>query len=287
MQRMRLTFARALAAAVLVFLVLFLLRLGYGLVAPVGAPSTYPQTSADFELARKNYATDGQAKLAPGSAQPLGDAQKYEQVASVGATTSDYDADRQRVDAAIAAHGGIVQYERANGLPGRRVLNLGIGVPPDKFDNFIAETRKIGTLASFSVVRNDKTTEYKELRAKRETLDKARAAIESLRGSGGSVDERLKVQASLTDMEQKIQDIDILLGDFAAQNELDTVKLSLNEVGAARGVSWPRRLFVALEWTIEYYLALAAGLLLLATAFWLGALAASLIQRTMRNPPQA
>ena len=284
---MRLTFARAVGIAALIFLALFVLRLGYGFLAPAEAPGSQSQSSSDFDIARKNYATDGAAKLAAGTAQPLGDVQKYEQIASIGTTTRDYDADRQRVDAAVSANDGIVQYERAYGLPGRRVLNLGIGVPPNKFGDFIAEARKIGTLASFSVVRNDKTTEYKELRAKRDTLDKARTAIEALRASGGSVDERLRVQASITDMEQKIQNIDILLGDFAAQNELDTVKLSLSEVSALRGPSWPRRIYIALVWTIEHYLALAAGLFLLAVALWLGTLAVGTIKRAMRDAPPA
>lgn len=161
--------------------------------------------------------------------------QKYEKVASVAETTKEFDATRKKTVDLITASEALIQYEQLAGLTGRRTLQLGIGVPPAKFDAFIDDARKLATLTSLTIVKNDKTNEFRELRAKRETLEKARKALTDLAGSGGSVDERLKVQAQLTDIEQKIQDLGVSLGDFDSQNEFCTVLLAMNEnLGAPR-----------------------------------------------------
>ena len=66
--------------------------------------------------------------------------------------------------------------------------------------------RKIAKISYLAIVKTDKTNEYRQLRAKRETLEKALKALTDMAGAGGSVDERLKVQARLTEIEEKIQE---------------------------------------------------------------------------------
>ena len=92
-------------------------------------------------------------------------------------------------------------------------------------------------------------------------------------GSGGSVDERLKVQAKLTEVEDKLQDLGVSLGDFNAENEFCTVKLTLAESGSPLRPSLLSRAFHAFTWALEYFLFLAFGFVLLALALWLGTLA--------------
>ena len=219
-----------------------------------------------FSNARKNYASVKQA--AGPAAQPIGDSQKYEKIASLTQRSSSFEADRARIDATIATNMGLVQIERGVGLKGRRILYLGIGVPPEKFDSFIEAARAIGTTALITTVKNDKTNEYLQLRAKRASLEKARTALEALQGSGGSVDERIHVLSQLTDIEEKIQALGISLGDFDSQNELCTIKLTLQEVQAPRRAALLPMLVAALGWSSLVYAGIGCGFLALMIASW-------------------
>lgn len=264
---MRLT--RLILCAALVFAALFALRLAYVFNADMNSasPDGYVET-ARFDYSTKNYAGQKQP-----STPNLAGAERYEKIASLGQRTHEFEADRRKILSAIEEFRGAVQYERAQGLRGRQRLDLGIGVPPQHFDDFIARNRTIGTLTLFSIVKNDKTNEYQQLRAKRLSLEKALGAIEELRKLQASVDERLKVEARFNEIESEIQALGIALGDFDSQNELYTVKLTLQEVGRVRAAPWQKRAFDAFSWAASVYAYLGVGLLALSGALALGGLA--------------
>jgi hypothetical protein len=271
---------RVTVGAVLVFLVLFLFRLltEPNRTAPEIGLASY-DTRLVFEGSRKNYATAKTSGPGPGFA----DSQKYEKIASVTQLTDSFERDRKRIDALITDHHGIIQLERASGLLGFRILHLGIGVPPERFDSFIDAARSVGKTAQVEIVKNDKTNEYLQLRAKRTTLEKARTALESLREQGGSTDERVKVQNRLTEIEQQIQDLGVALGDFDRENELCTVKLTLRERATPVQASLGYRVLHATEWTAFVWAGLGGGLLMLVIAGWLGAGLVTFALRLVRH----
>jgi Domain of unknown function (DUF4349) len=268
---MRFNWWLAAALATAIFLALFVFRLT--VEPPEASPAYVPLgRSQSFEFAKNNYATAPKLQ-----GQSVGDSQKYEKIATLTELTRDFDADRRRVGDLIAKQQGIVQFERATGLAGRRVLYLGVGVPPDRFDAFIDAVKAIGTNAQIEIIKNDKTNEYLQLRAKRATLDKARAGLEALQG--GSVDERIHVQNRLTEIEERIQELGVSLGEFDSQNELCTVKLTLTETTRAATTSWGRRIIDALEWASLRYALSGVGFLGLVVGAWL---AASLVRFVRR-----
>ena len=263
----------AIALAAAIFLALFAFRL---VVEPPEASPAYASLGRlqSFDFANNNYAT---APKIQGPGQPVGDSQKYEKIATLTELTQDFETDRKRVGDLIAKQQGIVQFERATGLAGRRVLYLGVGVPPDHFDAFIDAVKAIGTSAQIEIIKNDKTNEYLQLRAKRATLDKARAGLEALQG--GSVDERIHVQNRLTEIEERTQELGVSLGEFDSQNELCTVKLTLIETTAAALTSWGRRIIDALEWASARYALVGIGFLGLVFGAWLAALLVRFMRR--------
>jgi hypothetical protein len=271
---MRFNWWLAVALAAAIFLALFAFRLT---VEPPEVTLAYVSLgrSQSFEFAKNNYATA--PKLLGPSGQPVGDIQKYEKIATLTELTRDFDADRKRVDDLIAKQQGVVQFERATGLAGRRALYLGVGVPPDRFDAFIDSVKTIGTNAQIEIIKNDKTNEYLQLRAKRATLEKARAGLEALQG--GSVDERIHVQNRLTEIEERIQELGVSLGEFDNQNELCTVKLTLTETTGAAPTSWGRRIVDALEWASFRYALLGVGFLGLVFGAWLAVLLVRFVRR--------
>ncbi|MBO0758154.1 MAG: DUF4349 domain-containing protein [Bradyrhizobiaceae bacterium] len=269
---MRFNWWLAVGVAATIFLLLFIFRL---VSQEETTAASYSMAEQSFELGKSNYAT---AQRGP-SGQPIGDSQKYEKIATLTQFTRDYEADRRRIDDVISNHQGIVQFERATGLARRRTLYLGVGVPPDHFDAFIDAVKAIGTNAQVEIVKNDKTNEYLQLRAKRATLEKARTGLEALQASGGSVDERIHVQNRLTEIEERIQELGVSLGEFDSQNELCTVKLTLRETTPAVTSSWSRRIIDALEWTSVRYALLGAGFLCLVIGAWLAASLVRFVQR--------
>lgn len=251
----------AALVAVLLFLALFASRFltlepdqrSSGFIDQMNA-----QSGSVFETGRKNYAS-GKKLGSAGSTTPIADSQKFEKIGSVTQSTTAFDEDRKAADRLIESEQGIVQVERATGLRGYRLVHLGIGVPPDRFDGFIEKARAIGKAQAIEIVKNDKTNEYLQMKAKRATLEKARAALEELKAGGGSLDERVNVQTRLTDIEQQIQDLGVSLGDFDTENELCTVRLTLQEVVPAQPLSMARRAVNAFEWALYAYAALGIG----------------------------
>jgi Domain of unknown function (DUF4349) len=271
----------AVAIAAAIFLALFAFRL-IGEPPEISSAHVSLTPSQSFEFTKNNYATA--PKLLGPSGQPVGDSQKYEKIATLTEVTRDFDADRKRVDDLISKHQGIVQFERATGLAGRRMLYLGVGVPPDRFDAFIDAAKAIGSNAQVEIIKNDKTNEYLQLRAKRATLEKARAGLDALQASGGSVDERIHVQNRLTEIEERIQELGVSLGEFDSQNELCTVKLTLRETTGAEPSSWGRRIIDALEWASLRYALLGAGFLCLVVGAWLAMSLVRFVHRLANSP---
>ena len=58
----------------------------------------------------------------------------------------------------------------------------------------ILEIKKIGKLESIQIHKTDKTNEYRNLNAQRESLEKTRAALISFKGKGGKIDELINIE---------------------------------------------------------------------------------------------
>lgn len=165
----------------LAFIVLFVLRLGYGYLQ---YPNTGPNEewysaaqesfSGQLSQTRKNYATEKKART---SAAPQVIDQKFEKTASVASKTRQFVEDEQKLRELIQAKSGIIQDESTQGNEGRRQLHLIIGVAPDSFELFYDAVHGIGNIVSTSTYKQDKTNEYLALQAKRASLESTRAAF--------------------------------------------------------------------------------------------------------------
>lgn len=266
------------------FIALFSLRLAYDYwarpngeaigVSParqmIGSGSVW-----SFGSGVKNYAT---RKLKGGLAAPVvgggsgGVSQKYEKVANVGLTSRTFDTDETRVRELIKGNDALIQFERREGLKGARRLQLAVGVDPDKFDPFVEKVRTFGKLSELTINKSDKTNEYRELKAKRISLEKTREALAGLKQRDGEVRAMVELEKEILSLEQQIQSLGVSLGDFDAENEFVTVKLVLAELGKAlfRDIGMMARALNALAWTIPWYLGLWGGLAFACVAAYCG-----------------
>jgi hypothetical protein len=245
------------------FVVLFGLRLGYGYLAhpTESTGADHYQVPSSFEFAEKNYASR-QGKSAGGGAPASG--QKYEKIADIRARTGEFEPAEARLRQTTARFEGLIQYERKQGLAGERLLHLAVGVDPARFDDYIAEVRGIGELSFLHIEKHDKTNDFKELEAQRQSLEETRVALADLKGRGGSIDEQVALEERILAVRERIQALAIQLGEFDDENEFCTVKVALAETRApvaAAGIPIWHRAKVAFEWSVQFYLRLLGILL--------------------------
>ncbi len=260
---------KGLFYALAVFIAMFLLRILYGYIAYpdgerhttyIGGSGTYNYNwSSSFEgFSNRNIASKKMQRStsAPSGSMPSGNIdQKYEKVASINSQTSKFAQDETRTRNVIKNYNALIQFERSQGLEGNRMLSLAIGVDPTKFDNIADTLSKIGKLSSISIDKSDKTSEFKELNAKKAALEKIRDNLIGLKKQGGKIDEFVTLENRIFDIEQQIQALGLSLGEFDEENEFCTVKFALKEVKkASTTIPFSSRLKTAFEWTVKFYL---------------------------------
>ncbi|SFW86616.1 DUF4349 domain-containing protein [Chitinophaga sancti] len=250
-----------------VFCFLFIFRLIYGYVASnTSSTGDYYENYFDqVNGLRKNYATS-KMKMSP-TATPQPDFstnQKYEKTAVVRTTSSEFQKDEENIRKKIDGYKAMIQYEKALGRKGDRELHLMIGVNPEKFDSFYHEIQRIGVINSMSITKVDKTNEYRQLNAQKISLEKTVASLEALKHQTGGNQELLPIYDRQLELEDKLQNLGVDLGNFNTENEFCTVKLSLYEGATAQSISFIHRVKIALQWTIHYFTYTVIGFTVLA-----------------------
>ncbi len=252
------------------FILFFLVRFVFGLVAKeavITANYSYygrqqPQlnmnqtTGESYEsFSKSNYASYKRVIQKEGGINPqtITVDQKYEKVATIRNEAADFDKSDKELREAIKKHNAVIQYEQNSGLKGSRFLNMTIGVLPDLFDAMVDDIKKIGSLKGIEINKFDKTSEYKDINAKKKSLEKARDALVSLKNKNGKVSDFIDLEYKILDIEKQIQDLGVKLGDYSEENELCTVKLTLIENTFKEKLSFFRLFISSLEWSIKYY----------------------------------
>ncbi|MCG6168693.1 DUF4349 domain-containing protein [Leptospira sanjuanensis] len=251
-----------------VFIFLFLFRLAYGYAygsRSVGAEFQYNAQSApngEGSFYKQNIASK-KIRYENAGSPPKSVDQKYEKVATIESQSPDLEEDEKKVRELINKSGSIIQNENSSGLKQRknRVVKLAVGVPPEKFDELVEQFKQIGKTLLLTIDKKDKTNEYKDLQAKKESLLKTRNSLNSLKSKGGRIDEFVTLENRILEIEDEIQKLGISLGEFDSENEFCTVLLTLYENKSSDEIGILHRIKVALEWTIKYYLLLTFSLL--------------------------
>lgn len=243
------------------FLILFLLRLGYGYLQADGKSlvlnnQLHLGSVWEFASEVKNYASfKRKGFVAAGGAPAASGDQKYEKVANVGLNSAKFEDDEGAIRDLIAANDALIQFEQRKGLEGRRTLRLAVGVDPAAFDAFVEKVQAFGRLTHLSIDKSDKTNEYRDLQAKRRALEKTREALAALKSRDGEIRALVELEQQILSLEQQIQGLGVSLGDFDTENEFVTVKLFLAEAKAAPSplASTLILAFDAFAWTLFYY----------------------------------
>jgi hypothetical protein len=266
---------RVILLSMLGFLLLFVFRFIYGYTT--GMSELREEDISDLftneTSLKRNYASDSykfqksvvnqDANVNP--SQEFSVDQKYEKTATVKSKTSEFEKDNKALKSEIKKFNVIVQFEQNSGRKGNRALSVLLGVAPQKFDSLYEQLVKIGKVSSKEITKVDKTSEFKNLNAKKASLEITRQSLLEIKKQNGRIDEFINLQNRILEIEQELQGLGVSLGDFAEENEFCTVRFSLIESREIQ-ISLLHRLKVAFEWAVKYYL-LFLGIIALAITF--------------------
>lgn len=242
------------------FMALFIFRLVYGyseVSDRVIQNGNYAEGFSQELSSKKNYASDRYKfqKEAPteNGINEISIDQKYEKTATVKSKSTDFENDNQLLRTTIKKYNAIIQFEQSSGNKGARILDLLLGVPPAQFDSIYQSLIKIGSVSVKEITKVDKTSEFKNLNAKKASLEITRQSLLEVKKQSGRIDEYINLQNRILEIEQELQGLGVLLGDFSEENEFCTVRFSLSESYQV-SISTMHRIKVALEWSIQYYM---------------------------------
>ena len=237
---------------VLIFFALFLFRLIYGYTKSFDLNPNHVTYFESITNNRKNYASKKYEVSSSNNQSNIQVDQKYEKIAQISTKTQKFEQEEKQTRKKIHTYKAIIQFEQKSGNKTNRQLQLLIGVPPENFDKLYHELIQVGTVQKKQITKNDKTNQYKELNAKKTSLEKIRSSLIELKSKGGKIEEYMNLENRILEIEQQLQNLGVSLGDFDDENEFCTIQFSLNE-GKEVKISLYSRIKVALEWTLKYY----------------------------------
>ncbi len=250
---------------ILIFVILFIFRLLYGYTKPFDDTFHQIHFFENISNLKRNYATKKYEVLSSNRESKTVATrveQKYEKVAEIKTKSSNFEAEEKSSRKKIDKLNGLIQFEQKSGNKGYRELNLVIGVLPENFNPLYNELVKIGKVEAKQITKKDKTNEYKELNARKQSLEKTRTSLINLKSKNGKIDEYMGLENRILEIEQQLQELGVNLGDFDNENEFCTVRFSLFE-GKEIKIGIMQRIKVALEWTVKIYLMLMLTLFFL------------------------
>ena len=255
--------------ALFFLMLLFRLIYGYAITDMTSGNDYSSNFFSSVDNLRKNYASDNNVmkmKTDVAAQASVATAQKYEKTATVKSKTTQFEKDVDDIKKMTAAFAGVIQYEENTGNKGNRQIHWLIGINPEKFDSFYLKVQSIGQVRSMEITKIDKTNEFRQLNAKKASLEKTLASLNELKTRGGAISDYVSLHDKILEIETQLQELGVELGNFDTENEFCTVRYSLYEGAPDKKISFMRRLKVALEWTIKYYAVLIISLLALVAA---------------------
>jgi len=255
-------FKKTILLLLAAFFLLFIFRLVYGYQI-----NSYPVTPPTFDLNEEAFVTNSNLRKNYASKKYMQNTgqvyisidQKYEKIADISTLSTRFDYEERIIREHIMGYDGLIQFENKSGNKGQRKLNLVIGVPPENFDSIYQSLSKVGSSISKQITKTDKTNEYRELNAQKTSLEKIRSSLIGLKSKSGRIDEYMQLENRILEIEGQLQGLGISLGNFDAENEFCTVKITISE-GEIYKISILQRVKTALEWTILTYLQFMAAL---------------------------
>ncbi len=184
-----------------------------------GYRKDYSNNTASFELTLDQPIPIGQ----------LGELEVYTREARLGATTGRFDEALEAALGVIDAHNAQIRLEANEGIAPNRSFSVVVRAPVERFDDCLAALRGVGVEQTYSVTKEDKSEEARKRFAERDALRSHAESLGKLREAGGDVSDLIQLESKIRDVEQKIQALNVSLGEFVKEASYNNINYSLRE----------------------------------------------------------
>jgi hypothetical protein len=167
----------------------------------------------------------------------------------------------QEVASIAARHAGFV----ASSSTSEAKLRSGtivVRVPADQFEAAMGELQALGKVRSQKLSGNDVTAQYVDLQARLRNWETQETVLLGLLKKSATIDESIKVQRALQDVQLAIEEIRGQLNVLDNQTQFSTITVDLAEVAPVAPAPKPRSRFSkAWHSSVEGLLSVASGLM--------------------------
>jgi hypothetical protein len=147
----------------------------------------------------------------------------------------------------------------------RRTRTIVIRTPPDQFEAALGELKGLGKVRSEGVNGQDVTSQFVDLQARLRSWETQETVLLKLLATSKTIDESIKVQRALQDVQLAIEEIRGRLRVLEDQTAFSTITLSMTEAGPvveppAKGSALSRAWHEALDGFVAVIAAVVIGI---------------------------
>ena len=257
------TFKKVLAILILGFALLVLGRFVYSFWLPAEESARFrravPEWGLNTEVAfnlrnRSNLRQIGVGLQDLVRAGNLSRLEVLEETATANATSTTFDADKEKFLNVVSQRKGKILHERSQGLSPHRSLSMTIGVSADSFQATVQDLKAIGTLTALTVTRTDRTEEFRALLAKKQSSEKYSESLSKLRQApAGGVQDLIKLEEKILEVQREIENASMRLGDFTPDESLSNIAYTLAESQGVPAYRLDDRALDSMSWAGVVY----------------------------------
>lgn len=237
------------------------------------ATATYEMNS-DAAMAQEAGGTGGaeSALLPEGTDATSETAQKIIYRADMEMESTDFDAARDTLMAAVDANGAWMEYSHLSGSAEDqdRYANYTVRVPADNYSAFLSQAGEAGSVLSLNESAENVTSSYIDLQARITSLENQRDRLNELASTAETTADLLEIENRLSDVQYQLESYTQQMRALDGQITYSTVDIYLSEVATLTptGTTFGARLAAAFTGGWNGFVAFVQGTVLALVYLW-------------------
>lgn len=222
------------------------------------------------------YAVDAaggaDSSLMPDSAATDENAQKIIYNADLSMESTDFDAARETLLAAVDANDAWLEYSSIDGAESDhdRTANFTVRVPVENYRSFLAAAGDAGSVQNLSENAQNITSSYIDVQARLTALEAQRDRLNELADEAETTADLLEIESQLSDVQYQLENYTRQLHNMDQQVSYSTVDIYLEEVATLTptGVTFTERIADAFGGGWDAFVGFVQGLVIALVYLW-------------------
>ena len=231
--------------------------------------ATY-EMSSDAAMAQE--AGGAESALLPEGTATDETAQKIIYRATLSLESTDFDAARDTLLAAVDANGAWLEYSQLSGSAEDRDRRASytVRVPVDNYSAFLAQAGESGSVLNLEENAENVTSDYIDLQARLDSLENQRDRLNELAAQAETTADLLEIESQLSDVQYQLESYTRQMRTLSGQVTYSTVDISLREVATLTptATTFPGRLAEAFRGGWSGFVLFLQGLVLTLVYLW-------------------